>query len=83
MDTQEALDYSIRLANSVADSEEQLPKKIASFFVNTRGLSTELRREMAYIIRNLYRLNRSLWIMTEMQREDIREYKYMIHRKSH
>ena len=76
-----ALAYSIRLAKSIADSENQLKEEIDSLFSELRGIPRDSKREIAFIIRNMSRLNRSLSIITEMQREDIEEYKYLIRNK--
>ena len=54
----EALSYSIRLAKSIADSENQLKEEINSLFSDLRGIPRESKREIAFQIRNLCRLNR-------------------------
>ena len=67
----DALEYSIRLAKSVEDSENQLKKEIASLFANLKGIPADAKREIAFQIRNLSRLNRGLSIMVEMLQEDL------------
>lgn len=77
----EALAYAIRLSKSFLDSDQQLEGEIATLFAGLRGIPRDSKREIAFIIRNMSRLNRSLSIITEMQREDIEEYKYLIRNK--
>ena len=69
----DALLYSVRLANSIDDSEEQHKKDIETFLARLRDIPTVSRREIAYCIRNLSRTNRSLLILVEMLREDLDE----------
>ena len=67
----DALEYAIRLAKSVEDSENQLKEEIDSLFAKLRGIPRESKREIAFQIRNLSRLNRGLSIMVEMLQEDL------------
>ena len=71
----EALSYAIRFAKSVEDSETQKKKEIASLFANLKGIPADAKREIAFQIRNLSRLNRGLSIMVEILQEDIDEYR--------
>ena len=56
-------------------SSTQLKKEIASLFANLKGIPADAKREIAFQIRNLSRLNRGLSIMVEILREDIDEYR--------
>ena len=69
----EALSYSIRLAKSVLESEKQLEREITSLFTTLRGIPADSKREIAYQIRNMSRLNRGLKIMIEILQEDLGE----------
>lgn len=69
----DALEYAIRLAKSVEDSENQLKEEIDSLFAKLRGIPQESKREIAFLIRNMSRLNRGLAIMVEILREDLQE----------
>ena len=71
----ESLSYAIRLAKSVEDSENQLKEEIDSLFAKLRGIPPESKREIAFLIRNMSRLNRGLAIMVEILEEDIDEYR--------
>ena len=72
----DALEYAIRLAKSVEDSENQLKEEIDSLFVKLRGIPQESKREIAFLIRNMSRLNRGLAIMVEILREDLQELRF-------
>ena len=75
----DALEYAIRLAKSVEDSENQLKEEIDSLFAKLRGIPRESKREIAFQIRNLSRLNRGLSIMIEMLQEDLHEIRSKEH----
>ena len=45
----DALEYAIRLAKSVEDSENQLKEEIDSLFVKLRGIPQESKREIAFL----------------------------------
>ena len=72
----DALEYAIRLAKSVEDSENQLKEEIDSLFAKLRGIPQESKREIAFLIRNMSRLNRGLAIMVEILREDLQELRF-------
>ena len=66
-----AIDYSIRLATSIEESE--LQENIERLFSSVRDIPMPARRDIERQIRILSMMNRSLFIMTEMLQEDLKD----------
>ena len=66
-----AIDYSIRLTTSIEESE--LQENIERLFSSVRDIPMPARRDIARQIRILSMMNRSLFIMTEMIQEDLKD----------